>query len=299
MKKIFLTLCALLVSAVLSHSVNNSALAHDATTDSVEPVELGSVFQFSVEDKVTRQVCTKVEYIDMALTDIAKMSPRKAHHFLFHDAVRKSGTGTQKLKRGYSGKTEQAIIEHCKGLGPTKFAPVKVIKEMNIHGYKVSIASIYESYKDKEGIFYTWFVNTEFAEPSTREGTQTVRGQEKIFLGKKIPVYKGLYTSTDLDVIHSLLAAINKQPPVVGRTVLRDPMTGYMGHDFAKVFVPARKLKVMNSLFMDFEFDFEVVETKIIHDLPVAILALKAVKTYYTWIVGAEVIDRRKGALAK
>jgi hypothetical protein len=298
MNSIFTILCALLVGVVLS----NSALAHEATTDSVEPVELGSVFQFPAKEQgVTRLVCTEAKYLDIALEDLRGLrSARKAHHFLFHDSERTlTKKGTERFKSGgYSLKTMKMLKKHCQGLR-SKFAPVEVIKEMDIHGYKVSIVSIYESYSDKEGVFYTWFVNTQILQPAYPFIKQRVIGKDYLRIGGSARIPKGMLAFTSLDLVQEIFSSASEQPEVVGRKVLQFPMKSFMSYKTRIRFKEEQDRGWIQTTGYDSNVVFsEFVESRQIHGLNVSILAFDipsspSGKPYrlYTWVVDIEIIE--------
>ena len=274
MKKIVTTLCALLMSAVLFHT---SANAHDATTDSATPVELGSVFQFPVKEKgVTHPVCSKIEHIEAALSDIARMSSRKAHHFLFHDAKAKlNKKGEEALKHGYSNGVVRIMKAHCQGLW-SKFAPVEVIKTLDIRGYKVSIVAVYESYTDKEGIFYTWFVNTEFVEVDRSQGTQFVMRRNRTAIGAPTFVARGFLITSDETLVKKVLASVKKQPKTVGQRTLLSPVdVSHMKYDARSYFNDVAQrgwVQTFNEKSL-VTFD-EFLGSEIIHEMNVSMVAI-------------------------
>jgi hypothetical protein len=307
-KGIFTVLCALLVDVVLLHSVNNSAFAHDTKTDSTEPVELGSVFNFPAKEfGVHRPACTKIEYVELALSEIAQIrSTEKVHHLLFHFAKKeRTKRGTRELKHKFKPSTLRILEDRskCAGINYAKFAPVEVIKEIDIHGYKVSVIAIYESYVDEEGIFYTWFVNTNFVDSDQTAGTHLVRGNDnKMVIGEKTNVKKGLYVvSGSADLIYYLINSTQDQPYSVGRKVLVDPAHGFASFSAREKIATAisdGSLKVTNrEVSMTFR---KLLETKAVHGLKVSIFTFGPdFRQHYTWLINAEVIEGGKQTLTK
>ena len=307
MYKVITTICALLMSVVLSHSVK----AHDTTTDSATPVELGSVFSFPHKELgVTRLVCSSAKYIDMALDDLRKVSPRRAHHFLFHDSERTlTNQGKERFKRGgYSMNSMRSLKENCKGLGPTKFAPVEVVKEVDIHGYKVSVVAIYESYTDKEGIFYTWFVNTEFVEVDRSQGTQFVMRRNRTAIGAPTFVARGFLITSDETLVKKVLASVKKQPKTVGQRTLLSPVdVSHMKYDARSYFNDVAQrgwVQTFNEKSL-VTFD-EFLGSEIIHEMNVSMVAIDVETTpsgeklrFYTWLVDTEIIGPGGKRLAR
>lgn len=200
MRNFITILCALLVSAALSHNVN----AHTVTADSAVSVVLGSVFRFP--DGVFRPVCKKDMQIDAVLADIKKLSAARAHNRLFHIRKKRfTKNGKSRLKLGFSRRVTAILREECKDLRGTKFAPTEVVRELDIHGYSVTVVGIYNSFKGgpmKEGTFYTWFVNTEFKEPDRSLATQVVAGKwNRLRIDSIVRVPKGFIMTTERGLV--------------------------------------------------------------------------------------------------
>jgi len=309
MKKIVTTLCALLMSVVLSHSVK----AHEATTDSSTPVELGSVFSFpSKENRVQRPVCTKPEYLDRILSEIAQIrSEQKAHHLLFHLAKRETNKKEERaLNHAFSTGVMHILKDgnKCKDLGFTKFAPVEVVKEVDIHGYKVSVVAIYESYTDKEGIFYTWFVNTEFVEVDRSQGTQLVTRRNRTAIGAPTFVARGFLITSDETLVKKVLASAKEQPKAVGQRTLLSPVdVSHMKYEARSYFNDVAQRGWVQSFNEKSLVTFDqFLGSQIIHEMNVSKVAIDVETTpsgeklrFYTWLVDTEIIGPGGKRLAR
>jgi hypothetical protein len=300
MNSIFTILCALLVGAVFSHSVN----AHESTTDSVEPIILGDVFQFSFSSgHVTRQLCASAQQVEVILDDISNMTPRRAHHFLFHDAyMQLNREGKQKLKRGYSAQAIDIIEENCKGLRFTKFAVADVVKEIDVRGARVSIIAVYLSYKSDGpdgSLYYTWLVRTKVLEPTYPVVMQRILKSDYLTIGRPARVPKGMLAFSSLGLVQEIFSSASKQPRFVGRRVLQHPTKSFMLYEVNIRFKDEQRKGWVQSTGSDADVVFsEFVESKQIHGLNVSILAFEIPSApsgdpyrLYTWVVDAEVFD--------
>jgi hypothetical protein len=145
--------------------VNNSALAHDATTDSVEPAQIGKRFQFP--EYVNRPFCNSESDIRKIMADIKRNSSGHAHHLLFHLSYNpKMKSGNARVKSGISRKVVNDVLRpNCKGTGgETSVTVTGLIEEVYVRDYKVAIISVWGIFKGGNKDYYTWLVNTEVRE---------------------------------------------------------------------------------------------------------------------------------------
>ena len=295
MYKVITTVCALLMSVVLSHSVN----AHETTTDSVIPVELGSVFQLPFsKDNVTRPVCGKSTEIERVLADIQKLGPRRAHHLLFHIAEK----GRDNLKRGLSYEVQKLLKEECKNLRSVHFSPIKIVRTIDVHNYRVSIVAIYESYRDKEGVFYTWFVNTEFKEMDKTLATQVIAStKNRLVVDPRAPamVPKGFMITTEHALVNQFLTSASRQPENVAKYVLLRPTKSFVTHKTRDLLLDLDKRGWVQFYQERSIVTFhEFVESRQIHGMNVSVLGLDIEtmpsgkkQRFYTWVVDTEIIE--------
>jgi len=180
---------------------------------------------------------------------------------------------------------------------------------MDIHGYKVSIVAIYESYKDKEGIFYTYFVNTSLIPETFPTALQRPLGKDHVLIGKATRLPRRFAIFQELDLVEKILNSAERQPKPVGKSVIQNPLDTlveykvrtHLHESIEKGWV--QYLKEGGHLVFN---EFLVVRQ--IHGVNVSLLSSEITTDpggdkirFYTWVVDTEIIDpkSKRQALVK